>query len=62
MVYLYLHSILLTKMFWNILFLVFRLESAKMLKVIEDLGLMSDSPIMKAGSPLDTVSSSDLYL
>ncbi|XP_023324527.1 alpha-aminoadipic semialdehyde synthase, mitochondrial [Eurytemora carolleeae] len=33
-----------------------RLESAKMLKVIEDLGLMSDSPIMKAGSPLDTVS------
>lgn len=33
-----------------------RLGSAKTLKAIEDLGLMSDEPIIKAGSPLDTVS------
>ena len=40
---------------------LFRLESEKMLKVIEDLGLISDVPIMKAGSPLDTVSALFIY-
>lgn len=33
-----------------------RLESEKTVKVIEDLGMMSDEPIIKAGSPIDTVS------
>ena len=33
-----------------------RLGSEKTLKAIEDMGLMSNEPINKAGSPLDTVS------
>jgi len=33
-----------------------RLESEKTLKCIEDLGLLSDEPIAKCGTPLDTVS------
>ena len=33
----------------------FRLGNKQTLKVIEDLGLLSDEPIAKGGSPLDTV-------
>lgn len=32
-----------------------RLESEKIIKTIEDLGLLSDQPIKKKGSPIDTV-------
>ena len=33
-----------------------RLESEKIVKTIENLGLLSDQPIKKKGSPIDTVS------
>ena len=32
-----------------------RLESEKIVKTIENLGLVSDQPIKKKGSPIDTV-------
>ena len=32
-----------------------RLESEKIVKTIENLGLLSDQPIKKKGSPIDTV-------
>ena len=32
-----------------------RLESEKIVKTIENLGLLSDLPIKKKGSPIDTV-------
>ena len=34
----------------------FRLGDEKTLKGLEDLGLLSDTPVPKCGSPLDTVS------
>ena len=33
-----------------------RLESEKIVKTIEDLGLLSDETIQKKGTPIDTVS------
>ena len=32
-----------------------RLESEKIVKTIEDLGLLSEEPISKKGTPIDTV-------
>ena len=32
-----------------------RLESEKIVKTMEDLGLFSDDPISKKGTPIDTV-------
>ncbi len=36
---------------------VFRLGNEKTLKGLEELGLLSDQPVPKCGSPLDAVSS-----